>query len=257
MELNGRRIVVVGAARGMGASAVAAYTSAGAHVVTMDVIDDAGRAAADEVNGRGAGTAHYLHCDISSRPEVEAAFTEAVTHLGGLDVVVTTAAVERKSPAEVIPDEEWDSLFAINARGTFLTNQAAFPHLRDGGGRIINFASGAGINGMKGAATYSATKGAVLAWTRTIAREWARFGITANAIAPAIWTPMFEEHRSRLTMTELEALDARHAERIPLGGRLGDPDLDMAPVLVFLAGDGSRFITGQTLCVDGGMVMLS
>ena len=92
----------------------------------------------------------------------------------------------------------------------------------------------------------------MLAWTRTVAQEWGKYGITVNAMAPRIWTPMFDEHRAQMSPEELRALDARHAAEIPIGGRMGDPDRDMAPVLVFLAGEGSRFISGQTIAVDGG-----
>jgi 2-hydroxycyclohexanecarboxyl-CoA dehydrogenase len=145
----------------------------------------------------------------------------------------------------------------VNLRGTFLTNQAAFPYLREaGGGRILNYASGAALYPFVGGAHYSASKGAVISWTRTIAHEWGRHNITANAICPVIWTPMYDASRARYSPEELSAHEARMAERIPLGGRSGDPDRDMAPVLVFLVGDGARFITAQIISIDGGMVPL-
>ena len=137
-----------------------------------------------------------------------------------------------------------------------IANQAAFPYLKDRGGRIINFASAAGAVGLRGCAHYSASKGAVLAWTRTIAQEWGHYGISANAIAPGMWTPMYDATRAGMTPEQLEAHDRGMTMMIPLGGRLGDADSDMAPVLVFLASDASRFITGQTLAVDGGLMMV-
>lgn len=146
-------------------------------------------------------------------------------------------------------------MFDVNARGTLHTNQAAFPHLREHGGRILNFASAAGVMGLPGCAHYSAAKAAVLGWSRTIAKEWAGYGITVNALAPGMWTPMYEAHRARLDAQQLKAHDEMMARAIPLGGRLGDPDRDMAPVLVFLLSDGARFITGQTLAVDGGLMI--
>ena len=112
------------------------------------------------------------------------------------------------------------------------------------------------MRGQRGAAHYSAAKGAVMAWTRTVAQEWAPYGITVNAILPAIWTPMYDAHRARMTEEERALHDLQMQYAVPLGGRLGDPDRDLAPVLVFLAGDGARFITGQAIAVDGGMVML-
>ena len=141
-------------------------------------------------------------------------------------------------------------------KGTLYTNQAAFRHMRARGGRIINFGSGAGIRGQRGSAHYSAAKGAVMAWTRTVAQEWARHGITVNSIVPAIWTPMYEAYRQRMSEPESTIHDLAMQHVIPLGGRLGDPERDIAPVMVFLAGDGARFITGQAIAVDGGMVML-
>src|SRR5579885_3482688 len=116
--------------------------------------------------------------------------------------------------------------------------------------------SAASLRGQRGGAHYTAAKAAVLAWTRTAAQEWARYGITVNAILPAMWTPMYEAYRARLSPEELAMHDLGLQHAIPLGGRLGDPARDLAPLMVFLAGDGARFITGQAFCVDGGMVML-
>ena len=159
-------------------------------------------------------------------------------------------------PAESITLEEWNRVVGVNALGTMLTNQAAFHHLKARGGRIINFASAAGVRGAAGQACYAASKGAVLAWTRSVAREWARWQITVNAVIPQAWTALYDEYRAKLSPEELEEHDRRKAEEIPLGGRLGDPDSDVAPVLVFLAGEGSKFMTGQALSVDGGHTML-
>jgi NAD(P)-dependent dehydrogenase (short-subunit alcohol dehydrogenase family) len=124
--------------------------------------------------------------------------------------------------------------------------------MRAGGGRIINFGSGAGLKAYPNGGHYSASKGAVMAWTRTIAHEWGPFGITANSVVPAIRTEMADEAYARMDPAAQQALDARHRAQIPLGGRLGDPDSDLAPVMVFLASDGARFITGQILPVNGG-----
>jgi NAD(P)-dependent dehydrogenase (short-subunit alcohol dehydrogenase family) len=256
VQLPQKRIIVVGGARGMGEAAVCALVREGARVAVLDR-DVAGADVAAAASATAQGEARFRVADVAARDDLAAGFEWAVGWLGGLDAMVNTAAIQRDAPAEAVSDDEWDEQFAINARGTFLTNQLAFPHLRELGGRIVNFGSGAGVAGMPGAAAYAATKGAVLAWTRTIAREWGRHGITANAIVPAIWTPMYEEHRARMTPEELAAMEARHAQQIPLGGKLGDPDRDFAPVLVFLVGDGSRFVTGQTICVDGGKLMLS
>ena len=255
MDINGKRVIVTGSASGIGASAIKALVAAGARVAGMDLADEVGQAVASAATQAGPGEARYQRCDVSRKEDVDAAFTAAVDWLGGLDALVNIAGVERKSAAESISQQDWDLMFDVNARGTLNTNQAAFVHLRERGGRIVNFASAAGVMGVPGLAHYSAAKAAVLGWTRTAAKEWGRYGITVNAMALAMWTPMYEKFRARLDDAQLQAHDAMMAQQVPLGGRLGDPDRDMAPVLVFLVSDGARFITGQTIIQDGGRIM--
>ncbi|HLK12487.1 MAG TPA: SDR family oxidoreductase [Candidatus Binatia bacterium] len=252
MLLRDKRIVVTGGASGIGAATVAAYAHEGARVAVLDV-DDAG---GGRVVAQAGTAARYEHCDVADRAAVFAVFDRAVAWLGGLDVLAHVAGVERAAAAEDITEAEWDLLLGVNAKSTLFTNQAAFHHLRDRGGRIINFGSAAALRGQRGGAHYAAAKAAVLAWTRTVAQEWARYGITINAVLPAMWTPMYEAYRARLSPEELAMHDLGLQHAIPLGGRLGDPARDLAPLMVFLAGDGARFITGQAFCVDGGMVML-
>lgn len=252
MRLHDRRIIVTGGASGIGAATVRAYAREGARVASLDVDDDGGRRVAADAGGHVA----YHHCDVSRRHEVDDVFGRAVAALGGLDVLAHVAGVERGTPADAIPDEEWELVFDVNVKGTLYTNQAACRHMRAAGGRIINFGSGAGIRGQRGSAHYSAAKAAVMSWTRTVAQEWACHGITVNAVVPAIWTPMYDAHRARMSEQERTIHDLAMRHVIPLGGRLGDPDRDLAPVMVFLAGDDCRFITGQAIAVDGGMIML-
>lgn len=257
MQLEGKRIIVTGAARGIGASATRAFVREGATVAALDVRDDFGDQAARDASAEGPGRAFYAHCDVSSRAEVEEAFSKATDAMNGLDALVSVAAVDVRAPAEEITDDDWDRTMNVNVRGTFLTNQTAFPYLRDaGGGRILNFASAAGLFALPGGAHYSASKGGIISWTRTVASEWGRHNITANAICPLIWTEAYQESRDRYTPEQLVAHDARMAATVALGGRAGDPDTDLAPVLVFLLGDGARFITAQIVAVDGGMTPL-
>jgi len=252
MLLPDKKIIVTGGASGIGAATVRAYAREGARVAALDVQDASGRRVAAE-----AGDAvTYHHCDVSSREAVREVFAGVVAGLGGLDVLAHVAGLERGTPAEDIPDEEWDLVFDVNVKGTLYTNQVAFRHMQARGGHIINFGSGAGIRGQRGSAHYSAAKAAVMGWTRTVAQEWARYNITVNSVVPAIWTPMYDAHRARMSPGELSIHDLAMQHVIPLGGRLGDPDRDIAPVMVFLAGDGARFITGQAIAVDGGMIML-
>jgi len=252
MLLSDKKIIVTGGASGIAAATVRAYAREGARVAALDIQDEAGRRVAAE-----AGNAvSYHHCEVSRREEVRDVFARAVAALGGLDVLAHVAGIERGTPAEDIPDEEWDLVFDVNLKGTLYTNQVAFRHMQARGGRIINFGSGAGIRGQRGSAHYSAAKAAVMGWTRTVAQEWARYNITVNSVVPAIWTPMYDAHRARMSPGELNIHDLAMQHVIPLGGRLGDPDRDIAPVMVFLASDAARFITGQAIAVDGGMIML-
>lgn len=253
IDLEGKRLIVTGGARGIGAAAVVALAEAGATLVSLDVLDEPGE---NLIREHGLEqSVSYLKCDVTDRAAVNAAFDAAAATIGGIDGVVHIAGVERSVPAEDIDDALWDLMLDVNARGTMIVNQAAFRHLKANGGAIVNFASSAGMNGMPKAAAYAASKGAVLAWTRTVAVEWARYDIRVNAVAPGMWTPMYDEFRARLDPAALAKHDEISAQRIPLGGKLGDPQRDMAPVLVFLMSDAARFITAQTLCVDGGMLM--
>jgi len=249
-EIAGKNVIVTGGASGMGASIVANLSANGAHIVSLDRDEQNGAVIAER-----AGAA-FLACDVSEQASVDAAFAAAADRLGRIDALVHAAGIAPGAPAEAIDPAEWARVLAVNAGGTFLTNRAVFPYLRDRGGRIVNFASSAGAVGYSGKAHYAASKGAVLAWTRSVAQEWGRYGITVNALAPAIATPMYAATRAAMSVDQLAAHDARLATEIPLGGRLGDPEADLAPVIRFLLSDGARFVTGQTIAVDGGLMMV-
>jgi NAD(P)-dependent dehydrogenase (short-subunit alcohol dehydrogenase family) len=252
--LAGMKIVVAGAAQGIGASTLRAYVEAGADVAALDVNAADGTAEADKANAAGPGTAWFVQCDVGSRSAVEDAFAAVADRFGGrVDVLAHVAGIERRAAAEDITDAEWDSVFDVNMKGTVYTNQSAFRLMRAGGGAIINFTSGAALKPYPHGAHYSAAKAAVAAWTRTVAAEWGKHCIRVNSVAPAMQTPMFRAHVARLNEQDLEAMRARHQREIALGGQLGDPDTDLAPVMVFLAGHGSRFITGQIIAVGGGL----
>lgn len=258
MELKGKRIIVTGSARGMGAATVRAYVQAGADVIGMDVADEAGAAVSLEANDKGPGTAGYIHVDIADKDSVEKAFAEAAERLGGLDVLAHPAAIQRASDAGDVSVEDWDLMFAVNVRGTMLTNQVARRYIKEaGGGSIINFGSISGQRPEPTASAYSASKGAVHAWTRTAAGTWGADKVRVNAILPAMATPMYLEARARSTDEENTASFWRNLNSIALGQEYGDPDLDLGPVMVFMASDASHFITGQMIPVDGGQTFVS
>ncbi|RPF50060.1 SDR family NAD(P)-dependent oxidoreductase [Aquisalibacillus elongatus] len=253
MELKGKRIIVTGGSRGMGAATVRSYVKAGAKVASLDILDELGDEVVKQANAEGPGEATYYHCDLSNSEEVREVFAKVGNEFGGLDVLAHVAAVQRSIPAAEITDEDYDFLTNINIKGTIVTNQEAYKLMRENGkGSIINFGSISGLRKEAGATLYSASKGAVMSWSRSIAAEWGPEGIRVNSILPAIDTPMYQEARSQLTDEQLEAMDAANKQEIPLGGKYGDPDDDLGPVMVFLASDASKFITGQLLPVDGG-----
>lgn len=247
MQLDGTRIVVTGGAHGIGAGTVHAFVAEGAQVAVLDVKDDLAREVVEKANSNGPGRASYYHCDVSTRPDVDDAFALATTWLGGLDVLVNIAGVQRRKRPEEFTDDDLDVLLGINVRGTIYTNQAAFCHLRALGGTILNIGSDGGLVAMRGIAAYAASKGAVMSWTRAIAGEWGQYGIRANCIVPAMKTPM----------TDRGGQDGQAVyATVPLGGQLGNVAEDLAPVMVFMAGDGARFISGQLISVNGGLVMV-
>ena len=251
MNLESKRIIVTGCASGMGAATVRAFTGAGATVVGMDIVEDAGSSVCADATG--PGSAIFLPVDVAEYDSVQEAFGKAVGHLGGLDVLAHPAAVHSAGAAEAIPAADWDRIFGINVRGTMLTNQAAHPHLKAaGGGAIINFGSISGQRAESGSAAYSATKGAVHAWTRSAAGAWGADNIRVNAVLPAIATPMFRHAWENSSEEEQNRKFWRNMESIALGQNYGDPDEDLGPVMVFLASDASHFITGQLIPVDGG-----
>ncbi|MEC8986216.1 MAG: SDR family NAD(P)-dependent oxidoreductase [Actinomycetota bacterium] len=251
MDLAGKRIIVSGCANGMGAATTRAYVNAGAHVIGMDIDDAKGVSICTEASGSGKAT--YLHVDVSDHDSVQSAFAEAVSSLGGLDVLANPAGVHQLAVTGDISTEDWDFVFAVNVRGTMLTNQAAHPYLKKaGGGSIINFGSISGQRPEPKAAAYSATKGAVHAWTRSAAGAWGADNIRVNAILPAMHTPMSRAAAENLSEEQMSERYWRNFHGIALGKDYGDPDRDLGPVMVFLASDASHFITGQLLPVDGG-----
>jgi NAD(P)-dependent dehydrogenase (short-subunit alcohol dehydrogenase family) len=253
MELKGKRIIVTGSARGMGEATLLNYVRAGAHVIGMDVSDDDGCTVVEEANKAGPGKAEYMHVDIAEKDSVESTFAEAVKLMGGLDVLAHPAAIQRSSDAGDVSVEDWDLMFAVNVRGTMLTNQVAARYMKEsGGGSIINFGSISGQRPEPSAAAYSAAKGAVHSWTRTAAGTWGKDNIRVNAILPAMATPMYREAMALADEAALEASYWMNRRTIALGEEYGDPDKDLGPVMVFFASDASGFITGQLIPVDGG-----
>lgn len=246
--LEGRRILITGAATGIGAAAVSVLTEAGADIV----------ATYHQTPPPDDLVTTWLQCDVRDADAVSATVRQAVDRLGGLDVLVNAAGLWQPGIPGQISVEEISFLLDTNVKATILTNQAAYAVMKGtgAGGRIINFGSSEAVMGSPISAVYAATKGAVQAWTRSAARAWAAEMITVNALAPAVQTPGADRLREFLGPAAGALIDQQLQMMIPLGGALGDPTHDLGPALVFLASAGSGFITGQLLAVDGGLTMV-
>lgn len=242
--LDGRRVIVTGGARGLGAAFVRALVGQGAHVAFGDVLSEEGEALARELRD-----VHFFPLDLNE-PRSIAEFVEQGTNaLGGLDALINNAAITNsggKSASELTP-QTWDAVMNVNVRGTWLMSVACLPHLKDSGrGAIVNIASDTALWGAPKLLAYVASKGAVIAMTRSLAREFGADNVTVNAIAPGL--------------TDVEATAYVPAERHEyyLKGRALTraqvPDDVNGPVL-FLLSDAARFVTGQLLPVNGGFVM--
>jgi len=231
----------------VGAACVRSLAAAGASVVSLDLSEELGAAVAEAAGQR------FLRCDTTDRDQVFSVIDQAAGELGGLDALVHVAGILVQGPAEQLTDADWARAMDVNARGPMLTNQAALPHLKKGErSSIANFASSAALTAYPNGAAYAASKGAVTAWTRSIAVEWAPYGIRANVIHPSAATPMLQQHRDKLSEEQKVAYDEVIRQKVPLGGEFGDPDRDIAPVITFLVSDGARFVTGQNIAINGG-----
>jgi NAD(P)-dependent dehydrogenase (short-subunit alcohol dehydrogenase family) len=251
-----KKVIVTGGTYGIGSAVVAALVGEGCTIASMARGSELGEKEAAAQTKKGPGKVNFYRCDVSRRADVHSAFTAAAADMGGLDALVHVAGVEGGHSPETETEEEWDRIFDVNAKGTFLTNQEAFHFLKDKGGRIINFGSGAGVVGVTHCAAYSASKGAVSTWTRTCAQAWGQYRIAVNQVMPLMWTSMYDGFRAKLTPEELTEHDAMIARSVHLGRAFGKAEHDLAPVIIFLLSEGARFITGQTIPVDGGLLMV-
>jgi 2-hydroxycyclohexanecarboxyl-CoA dehydrogenase len=238
-RLDGRRAFVSGGAQGIGAAIVRSFAAAGAKVVIADL--DAERSSA--VARDTGATAVCL--DVSDAGKVR----EAMAAHGPFDIVVNNAGIDQHAFFTDTTAQDWSRLIGVNLVAVLACTHAALPAMQAAGfGRIINVTSEAARLGSKGGAVYSAAKGGVIAFTRSIARENARYGITANAIAPGpIRTPMLEQAVAEGGDKLLRAMTDATLLR-----RLGEPD-EVAAAALFLASDQAAYITGETLGVSGGM----
>ena len=247
-----KRAIVTGAATGIGFAIAKALAAQDVSVVIADLNLEAAQAAAASL---GAGH-HAVKIDVRERASVQAAFDEALSSFGALDICVANAGVSTMRRAVDLTDDDWDFNMNVNARGVFLTNQVATRYfIKENKGVIVNTASLAAKIGAPLLAHYSASKFAVVGWTQALARELAPQGIRVNAVCPGFVRTSMQE-REILWEAELRGMTPAEVEedyirQTPLG-RIETPE-DVAGVVVFLCSDAARFMTGQALNVTGGV----
>lgn len=251
MRLAGKVAIVTGAAQGIGLGIARVFAREGARAVLSDVQSEAGASAVQAIISDG-GDAYYVHADVTREADVKALVQSAVDRFGGLDIIANNAGVCTVRSAEESTVEEWDQTMAINVRSIFLTTKHGAPHLRRrGGGAILNVASISSFVGQEGTPAYTASKGAVLMLTKSLAVDYGRDKIRVNCICPGITdTPMLRYHMGQAGDVD-KAIEQR-LRRVPLGEMLY-PD-DMGRAAAYLCSDDAGGITGASLVVDGGYI---
>lgn len=244
LQLDGRVAIVTGASRGLGRAAAEALVAEGARVLAV------ARSTPDleKLQASAPERIAIATVDMRSADEVAALAGLAVETFGRLDVVVNNAGIAPAGKFSEQPQEQWDEVFEVNVRAPAVLARAAGTHfLKQRSGKVINVASTSGINGKPTLVSYSASKGAMLQFTKALAGEWARFGIQVNAIAPGAF-----ETDAQAAVTGDEAILAARLKKIP-AGRMGRAE-EFGPLVCYLASPLSDFMTGSVVVIDGGEV---
>ncbi|MBI2158162.1 MAG: 3-oxoacyl-ACP reductase FabG [Candidatus Rokubacteria bacterium] len=242
MRLAGKVALVTGAAAGIGAATARRFGREGALVVVNDARADGLEAVAADVRAAGS-KALVVAGDVTKKADCERMVGAAVRDFGRLDILINNAGINRDAMAAKMTEEQWDAVLAVNLKGTFLCAQAALPGMRERGwGRVVNTSS-IGSLGNIGQANYAASKAGVIGLTKTLALEYAKYGVTVNAVAPG---PVMTAMLAGVP----DAIKEKIIAMVPVG-RIAAPD-EIASVHVFLASDEAAFITGQVIFADGG-----
>lgn len=244
--LSGKTAIVTGASRGIGAAIAHRLCEVGANVVICSRSTESVSQTANALRDNGH-TVHAIAADISKKENVDTLVEETINQFSQVDILVNNAGITRDMLLMRLKDEDWDAVLQTNLTGTMYCTRAVLrPMIRQKNGRIINISSVIGLMGNPGQASYAAAKAGIIGLTKTTAKEVGTRGITVNAIAPGFIT-------TDMTAKIPEEFQNRLLELIPLQG-FGTPE-DVADTVCFLASDAARYITGQTIQVDGGMVM--
>lgn len=252
--MNQETVIVTGGARGIGRAIVQAFARTGATVVIADVDD---KAATETAAATGQATGQEvvaIGTDVADLDSVQVLVTAVMDRYGRIDVLVNNAGWDTFSLFLQTTPDLWEKLIAVNYKGVLNTCHTVLPHMvAQKSGAIVNIASDAGRSGSLGEAVYAGCKGAIIAFSKTIAREHARDNVRVNVVAPGITnTAIFQSfYETELGRKVADAM----ARSVPLGRRPGEPE-EIAPAVVFLASEGARYMTGQVLSVSGGLTMM-
>lgn len=245
-DLQNQVVVVTGSARGIGFAIAESFAAQGAVTIIIDLSEDAVNAAAKTLCEKGYRAFGYVG-NVTDSEGVEALFARIAENHGSFDCLINNAGITKDNLMLRMKNEEWDAVLNINLKGTFICTQKAFKHMMKARkGSIVNIASVIGLMGNAGQANYAASKGGIIAFTKSCAKEFAPRNVRVNAIAPG-----FIE--TEMTVTLPDDIVAAYAKAIPLA-KMGKP-ADVAKLCLFLASEESAYITGQTIAVDGGLTM--
>jgi len=246
MELKDKVAIVTGSARGIGKAIARRLIQDGATIVICDLVMDEVLATAEELRSEGA-TVLPLQVNVTDMKSVESMVEEVLSKLGRIDILVNNAGITRDSLLIRMDEAQWDAVIAVNLKGTFnCTRCVAKTMMKQRSGKIVSIASVMGLIGNVGQANYSASKAGVIGLTKSVAKELGRRGINVNAVAPGFIA-------SKMTESLPEAEKEKILDVIPLGC-IGYPE-DVANAVAFLVSDSARYISGQVIQVDGGLVM--
>ena len=249
MQLEGKVAIITGAATGIGRATALLFAGEGASVVIADVNEDDAQRTVANIEDEG-GSARFVQADVSEAEDVQALMERAAEEMGGIDVIVNNAGAQRSGAVTEFEESEWDLLMRVNPRSCFLGAKYGVPHLRErGGGSIVNVSSLAGLKGGPGMTAYSASKGAIIAFTRALAEELAPDNIRANSVCPGWIDTPFNEPAIEFMGGRAQQEDMVQ-QTVPLK-RQGTPE-EIAPGILYLASDASSYVTGQELVIDGG-----